>query len=203
MSEFSCLCADKALWDPNSSDTWGSLDLCPPIQWFHVPTIRQTQLTTLSQAGAWWNAEKPREDMAFLLIAPSLGVGCERIFGLMAMWAHHHQAHLASLVQVAQCLILLADEGLDWSYTFIWMNDAVLHVLLSSEGHHGILTEGEPQRNPCSLFHQLQAWMFVQCWKQVVCPGGLNAGLDALVSTLRSCHSGTWLLLVKPSETPI
>ena len=72
--------------------------------------------------------------MAFLLIAPSLAIGCNRIFSLMAMWAHPHQACLASLVEVAQCLFLLADEGLDWPYAFIQMNDAILHVLLSSEG---------------------------------------------------------------------
>ena len=61
------------------------------------------------------------------------------------------------------------------------MNDAILHVLLCSEGHIGILMEGKPQMNPCGLLHQLQAWMLLQCGKWVVCPGGLNAGLNALV----------------------
>ena len=41
--------------------------------------------------------------------------------------------------------------------------------------------EDKPQRNPCGLLHQLQAWRLLQCGKWVVCLGGLNAGLNALV----------------------
>ena len=99
----------------------------------------------------------------------------------MSMWVHPHQVHLVFLAEVAQCLVLLADEGLDWPYAFVHMNDAILHALLSSEGHLSILTEDKSQRNPCSFLHQLQAWRLLQCGKQVVCPGGLNVGLDALV----------------------
>ena len=88
MSMFSCLCAERVLWDPTSIAMWGSLDFCPPIQQLSVHTIKQTQLTTLSQAGAWGNTKKSRKDVAFLLIAPSLAIGCERIFGLVAVWAY-------------------------------------------------------------------------------------------------------------------
>ena len=140
--------------------------------------------------------------MTFLLIAPSLATRCESIFSLMAMWAHPHQAHLASLVEASQCLVLLADEGPDWPYAFIQINNAMLHAMLSSKGHLGILTEGKPQRNPCSLLHQLQAWRLLQNGKWMVCPGGLNAGLNALVFYFRSCHSGTQLPLMKLPETP-
>ena len=101
MSEFSCLCTDTALWEPTSSATWGSLNFCLLFHWFNVHAIKQTQLTTLSQAGAWGTLEKPRNDMAFLLITPSLAIGCQMIFGLMEMWAHPHQACLASLVEAA------------------------------------------------------------------------------------------------------
>ena len=73
----------------------GSLDFCLPIWWLDVLTIKQAQLTTISQAGAWGNAEKPRDDMVFLLIAPSVTARCERIFGLVAVWVHPHQVCLA------------------------------------------------------------------------------------------------------------
>ena len=53
--------------------------------------------TVLSQAEAWGDVEKPQQDMAFILIVPSLAVGCEQVFRLTAMWAHPHQAHLPTL----------------------------------------------------------------------------------------------------------
>ena len=159
----------------------GSLNFCLLTQWFKVYTIKQTQLTTLSQVGAWGTMEKPGNDTAFLLIAPSLAIGCERIFDLMAVWVHPHQTCLASPVEVAQCLVLQANEGPNWLYAFILMNDTILHALLSRKGHLGILMEGKPQRNPCSLLYQLQTWRLLQCGKWVVCPTGLNTGIEALV----------------------
>ena len=131
----------------------GGLEFCPLIQWFRVHTIKQIQLTVLSQAGAWGNAEKARKDTASLLIAPGLAIGCKRIFSLVVMWVHPYQVHLVSLVEVAQCLVLLTDEGPDWPYTFIQMNNAILHALLSSKGHPSILMGGKPQRNPCGFLH--------------------------------------------------
>ena len=85
MSEFSLLCANATLWDPTTRAIWRSLDFCPTITWFQVCTIMQTQLTTLSQAGAWGEVEKPQWDMAFLIIAPSNNLGGDQVFSLATM----------------------------------------------------------------------------------------------------------------------
>ena len=135
--------------------------------------------------------------MAFLLIAPSLAVRCERIFSLMAVLVHPHQTCLASLVEAAQCLVLLANEGPDWPYTFVQMNDAILHVPLSSEGHLGILTEGKPQRNPCGLLHQLQVGGYYNVWSGWSDQEDWMWGSKLWYSTLRSCFPGTQLPWVK------
>ena len=88
MSDFSLLSTDMGLWDMSTKAIWGLLDFGLAIMWFQVHALMQTQLTALSQAGAWGNAEKPQQDMAFILIAPNLAIGCEWVFGLTAMWAH-------------------------------------------------------------------------------------------------------------------
>ena len=91
MSEFLFLCDIVDLWDPTTKATWGSLDFCPRIRWFVVPTLTHTQLTNLSKAGAWGDVEKPWHDIAFLMIAPSTNNGGKQIFGLAAVWAHPHK----------------------------------------------------------------------------------------------------------------
>ena len=50
-----------------------------------------SELYSLSQAGAWGNGEKPKHDMAFLLIVPDKTIEGERVFSLVAVWAHQHQ----------------------------------------------------------------------------------------------------------------
>ena len=91
-----------------------------------------------------------------MLIAPSTDAGCEQVFGLTAMWAHLHQAHLCTLEEVACKLLYLVDNGPDWPYTFVWMNDTMSHVPLSSEGHVGAMTDSVHSTNACSWLHQLQ-----------------------------------------------
>ena len=60
---------DVDLWEPSTQMVWGSHNLCPPLQ-FQVRAIMLSELHALSLTGAWGDVEKPRHNMAFLLIAP-------------------------------------------------------------------------------------------------------------------------------------
>ena len=181
MSDFLVLSTDRSLWDPSAKVTWGSLDFCPTVMQFTVHAIMQRQLTALSQMGASGDVEKPQQDMAFVLIVPSLAIMCEWVFSLTAMWVHPHQAHLPTLEGAAQKLMLLANQGPNWLYVYAWMNDNMAHVPLSNERHIGIMTEGLASMNACGCLNQLQVQRLLQCGGQVVCPKGLNGSLDTLL----------------------
>ena len=113
MSEFSCPCANATLWDPNTRAAWGSINFCPGLTWFQVCAFMQTQWTALSQAGPWGEVEKPRWDMAFLMIAPSTNDGGDQFLSLAVVWVHPHQGHLPTLAEAAQKLMPLVDNGPD------------------------------------------------------------------------------------------
>ena len=98
--------------------------------------IMQTQLNTLSQAGAWGDVGKHWRDMAFLLIVPSIAVGYKRVFGLVAVWVQPHQAHYHSQEEAAHKLALLVNESVDWTYTLVWLNEALSHAPLSRTCQH-------------------------------------------------------------------
>ena len=157
MSDFSLLSTDTSLWDLSTKATWGSLDFCSVVTWFQMCAITQRQL------GAQGDAEKSQQDMAFVLIVPSLAIWCEQVFNLTSMWVHPCQVHLATLVEAAQKLMLLADKGANWPYAYAWMNDSMAHVPLSSEGHIGIMTDGLPSTNACGCLDQLQVQRLLQC----------------------------------------
>ena len=147
-------------------------------------------------ARAWEEAETPWQNMAFMLIAPSTDAGCEWVFSLTAMWAHPHQAHLHTLEEAAHKLLLLVDDGLDWPYTFVQMNDTVSNAPLSSEEHTGAMTDSMPSTNASGQLHQLQVWKLLQHRSWVVCTEGINGELKAQQLTLNSYCSGmlppTW-----------
>ena len=60
------------------------------------------------------------------------------------MWMHPCQVHLPMLTDAAQKLLLLVDEGTNWPYAYIRMNDAMAHMPLSSIGHIGVMTSHLP-----------------------------------------------------------
>ena len=94
MSDFMLLSTDASLWELAMKVRWGSHDFCLVVKNFQVQVITQAQLNTLSQTGAWGDAEKPWWDMAFLLIVPTIAMGYKRVFGLVAVWMHPNQSLL-------------------------------------------------------------------------------------------------------------
>ena len=74
-------------------------------------------------------------------------------------------------------LLLLVDDGLNWPYTFVWMNDTVSHAPLLSEGHISAMTDGTPSTNACCQIHQLQVQKLLQHGGWIVCLEVLNGEL--------------------------
>ena len=141
--------------------------------------------------GTWGDVRKPCQDMVFLLIVQHLAIGCKWVFGLTAMWMHPHQVHLPTLEEAGQKLLLLADEGTNWPYAYVRMNNAMAHSLLSSEGHISTLPSGLPSQNACGHLHRLQVWQLLQCRGQVVCLDGLNGGLESLLFNFKELLLGS------------
>ena len=167
---------------------WGSHDICPSLSQIQVRDVTWSELLALSHEGAWGNIEKPKCDMVFLLIAPDKTINGERVFDLVAVWAHPHQACLSCLDEVAWKLALLIDTGNNWAYAFMWLNENALYIPLSDKGHISAMIEGSPSRRTCGHLHQLEVHKHMQCGDQVVCPKGLNRGLEHM-----------WFSLPEPS----
>ena len=68
----------------------------------------------------------------------------------------------------------------------MWLNKGALHVCLSNKGHVSTMMDGALSRNACGCLCQLQVHKLLQCGGHVVCPKGLNGGLEpVLLSVLQ------------------
>ena len=106
------------------------------------------ELYALSPAGTQDDTEKFRWYMVFLLIVPNKTIDEERVFGLVAVWAHPFQAHHPYLGEVACKFWLLITTSNNWVYAFAQINEGALHTPLSSEGHISIMTDTVPSTTP-------------------------------------------------------
>ena len=140
--------------------------------------------------------------MAFLLMVPSLAIGCEQVFRLTAMWMHPHKDHLPMLADAAHKLLLLAGEGTDWPYAYIRMNDVMAWTLLSNTGHISVMTSDLPSQNACGHLHQIHVWQLLQFRGWVVCLDRLNGGLEPLVFNCKDLPLWNMTNMVKSSRDP-
>ena len=126
--------------------------------------------------GGVGDVEKYRQDMAFLLVAPSIAIRYEWIFGFRVVWAPC-QAHFETLKEVAHRLGLLADVSTDWLYTFMQLNNAMSYAPLMNKGHISTMMDGVSSADAHGWLHQLQIWKLLQHEGKVVCPEGLPGEL--------------------------
>ena len=147
--------------------------------------IIQAHLDSLSQVMTWGDAKKPQWDMVFLLIMLSIATGYKRVFGHVTVWAHPHQAHYTTLVEVAHRLMLFIDNSADWVYALVQLNKALSHAPLSSIGHISTMTDGAPSTDTHSQLHQLQVCKLLQYKDLVVCAEGLNNQMKASQFTFK------------------
>ena len=164
--------------------------------------ITWPELLALSHTGTWGSIEKPQGDMTFLLIAPRKTIEGEMAFGLVAVWAHPHQAWLSSLDEAVKKLTLLIDLGDDWAYVFVWLSEEAQHVPLSNEGHLSPMDDGAPCRSACKHLCQLEVCKLLQCGDQVVYPKGLNRGLELVQTSLSGSLIQGMDMLGKPAHEP-
>ena len=124
-------------------------------------------------------------------------------FELATVWAHPHQACLSSLDEVVRKLTLLTDIGDNWVYAFVQLNEGALHVPLSIEGDISAMIDRAPSRNACGHLCQLEVHKLWQHGDQVVCPEGLNRGLEPVLLFSKNCLSGIWTPSCGPVCEPL
>ena len=155
---------------------WGHLDICPLLCQFHVTSITQSELSSLTSL----NAEESCSDITFLLVSTKEGAAGDRTYGLSMVWVNPHQARVPTVEEAVKQLTTLVSSGPNWPYTLVWLNGDTCHVPLPREGHLGILSEGDA----CRRVSQLEVCQLLHLDLQVIYPAGLNSCEIPLVTPL-------------------
>ena len=183
---------------------WGHHDICPLLEWFHVTSVTQSELSSLTSLKAWGDPEQFRNDVAFLLI---LNEGCtvgDRVYGLSMMWVHPYQARVYTMEEAVKQLTLLISTGPNWSYALVRLNGDAHHVPLPTEGHLSIMVEGGTSSVACGRISQLEVCQLLSPGSQVIYPVGLNGCQVPMIMSLPELLArGTTLLRDKQAFLPM
>ena len=67
---------------------WGHLNICPSLQQFHISSITQLELSSLTSLKAWGDKEKFHNDITFLLVSAKEEATGDRKYGLSTIWVN-------------------------------------------------------------------------------------------------------------------
>ena len=163
---------------------WGCLNTCPSLQQFHISSITQSELSTLTGLKAWGDKGKFRNDITFLLVSSKEEATGNRKYGFFTIWVNPGQARVSSLEEAVRELTIWISSGPDWPYALVWLNEDIHHVPLPKEGPLGILPEGGTNSTTCRRTSQLEVCQLFISALQVAYPVGLNGQEDAIITSL-------------------
>ena len=67
---------------------WGSLTICPPLQWFYIPSLTPVELSSLTSLKAWGEKQRIHHNITFLLVLAEEEARWDRKYGLLTMWVN-------------------------------------------------------------------------------------------------------------------
>ena len=179
---------------------WGCHDICLLLEWFHVASMTESELSSLTSLKAWGNQEKLRSNVTFLLILTEGCTAGERVYGLFMMWVHPYQAKVSTMEEAVKQLTPLIPTGPDWPYALVWLNGDACHAPLPMEGHLSIMVEGSTSSVICRRISQLEVHQLLSSGSQVIYSVGLNGCQVPVITSLpESLAKGTTLLGGKPT----
>ena len=164
--------------------TLGAPKHLPPLQQFHIMSITQSELSSLTGLKAWGDKEKFHHDITFLLVSAEEEAAVDRKYGLSTVWVNPCQARVPTMKEVVRELTAWVSSGPDWPYTLVQLNEDTHHTPLPKEGHLVILPKGGTNSTTCRRISQLEVCQLLISGLQVAYPVGLNGHMVPIVTSL-------------------
>ena len=144
-------------WGKDLALLWGCLNICPSLQQFHISSVTQLELSSLTGLKAWVGGqEKFCNDIAFLMVSAQEEATGDRKYSLSTIWVNPCQARVPTMEEADRELTTWVSSGPDWPYTLLWLNEDTCHAPLPKEKHLGILPQGGTDITACGRISQLE-----------------------------------------------
>ena len=199
MSDYEFFSKDPRQWEEAFQLLWGHHDICPLLDQFHVASITQSELSSLSSLKAWGNPGKFQSDVAFLLVLTEECTAEDRVYGLSTIWVNPYQGRVSSVEEAVKKMAQLIPTRPDWLYALVQLNADACHAPLPKEGHLSILVEGGTSSATCGQISQLDICQLLSSGSQVIYPVGLNrCEIPVIMSLPKSLAKDMTMLGGKP-----
>ena len=162
----------------------GDINICPSLQWFQIPSLSQTELSSLNSLRARGERQQFYHDITFLLVLAKEKATGYRKYGLSTLWVNPSQARVPSMEEVVEKLTAWASSGPDWPYALVQLHEGTHHAPFPKEGHLSILPQRGVESTPCRQISQMEVCQLLIAGPQVVYPIRLNGSEEPVINSL-------------------
>ena len=184
MTEYAFFLQGVDWWRKEVALMWGDINICPSLQWFHIPSLSSVELSSLNSLKAWGERQKVHHNIAFLLVLAEEEATGDRKYGLLTIWVNPCQARVPSMEEAVGKLTAWVSSGPDWPYTLVWLHKGTCHAPLPKEGHLGILPQRGAETTPCGQISQLEVCQLLVSGPQVTYSIGLSGCEESIITPL-------------------
>ena len=171
-------------WRKDLALSWGHFNICPSLQQFHISSITQLEISSLTGLKAWGDKGKFHNDTAFPMVSADKEATGDRKYGPFTIWVNPCQARVCFMEEAVRELTAWVSSGPNWPYTLVQLNEDTSHVPLPKVGHLGVLTEGGTNNTACRKISQMEVQQLLISGLQVTYLVGLNGCEDPIITFL-------------------
>ena len=96
MTEYVFLARKAERWGKNMASLWGSLNICPHLNYLELPCHSPGELLSIRSLNIWGDIQEPHNDMPYLLV--HTGDTLEnRNYGISLVWMNPNQVWVSTM----------------------------------------------------------------------------------------------------------
>ena len=183
MTEYAFFTEKVDRWGKDMASLWGNLNICPHLYQLELPCHSQVELFSISSLKILGNVQKPRHDIAYLLVWVENTIK-DREYGISLVWVNPNQVRAATMEEAVEKLTTCTSSGTDWPYALAQLYEGPHHTPHHKEKHLGILPQGKVEETLYGQISQLKVHQLHASSPQVVYPIGLNRHDEPVITTL-------------------
>ena len=152
---------------------WGSLNICPQLNYLELQCHSSGELLFISSIKIWGDTQEPCNDMAYLLVCTGDASEAQN-YGISLVWISPTQVRASTMEEVVGTLSAYISSKPNWPYALAQVYKGSSHTPLPRDKHLGVLPQGKAEESPYGQISQLEVHQLLSARPQVIYPVGLN-----------------------------
>ena len=155
MTEYMFFARKAERWEKDMMSLWGSLNICPHLNYLELPCHSSLELISISSLKIWGDIQEPCNDMAYLLVHTGDTLEAWN-YGISLVWVNPNQVWVSTMEEAVGTMSTYISSGPNWPYGLVQLYEGSSHTPLPKDKHLGILPQGKVEESPSGQISQLE-----------------------------------------------